>query len=60
MYVSNIFILLSEYIYIYIYCLLTCLFRDFCFPDSKSSPNFTVHHNSPISLAGIPLSIDSR
>ena len=25
--------------------ILTCLFRDCCFPDSKSSPNSTVHHS---------------
>ena len=26
-------------------CVLTCLFRDCCFPDSKSSPDITVHHS---------------
>ena len=35
------------YIYIYIYCLRAayCLFRDYCFPDSKSYPNITVNHS---------------
>ena len=45
---STVIIFLHMYMYIYI--LLSCiiaylLIRDSCFPDSKSSPNSTVHHS---------------